>query len=85
MAQEERMARLLSRVDVLGSLSEEEFEDLARMMDLLAERLSQSNERMAEIARKGVLSRLPGQVLRMLEDEGATGCRTPTPTRNSAR
>ena len=41
-----------------------------RMMDLLAERLGQSNERMAEIARKEVLSRLAGQVLRLLEDEG---------------
>ncbi len=41
-----------------------------RMMDLLAERLGQSNERMAEIARKGVPSRLAGQVLRLLEGEG---------------
>jgi CRP/FNR family transcriptional regulator, cyclic AMP receptor protein len=41
-----------------------------RMMDLLAERLGQSNERMAEIAHKEVLSRLAGQVLRLLEDEG---------------
>ena len=41
-----------------------------RMMDLLAERLGQSNERMAEIAHKGVTSRLAGQVLRLLEDEG---------------
>jgi CRP-like cAMP-binding protein len=42
-----------------------------RMMDLLAERLSESsNERMAEIAHKELLSRLAGQVLRLLEDEG---------------
>jgi CRP/FNR family transcriptional regulator len=40
------------------------------MMDLLAERLGQSNERMAEIAHKEVLSRLAGQVLRLLEGEG---------------
>jgi len=40
------------------------------MMDLLAERLGQSNERMAEIACKGVLSRLAGQLLRLLEGEG---------------
>jgi CRP/FNR family cyclic AMP-dependent transcriptional regulator len=41
-----------------------------RMMDLLAERLGQSNERMAEIAHKEVISRLAGQVLRLLDDEG---------------
>jgi len=41
-----------------------------RMMDLLAERLAESNERMAEVARKEVLSRLAGQVLRLLEGEG---------------
>ncbi len=41
-----------------------------RMMDLLAERLAESNERMAEIAHKEVLSRLAGQVLRLLEGEG---------------
>jgi CRP/FNR family transcriptional regulator len=41
-----------------------------RMMDLLAERLAESNERMAEVAHKGVLPRLAGQVLRLLEDEG---------------
>ncbi len=41
-----------------------------RMMDLLAERLGQSNERMAEIAHKEVLYRMAGQVLRLLEDEG---------------
>ena len=40
------------------------------MMGLLAERLAESNERMAEIAHKEVLSRLAGQVLRLLEDEG---------------
>jgi CRP/FNR family cyclic AMP-dependent transcriptional regulator len=41
-----------------------------RMMDLLAERLAESNERMAEIAHKEVLPRLAGQVLRLLEGEG---------------
>jgi CRP/FNR family transcriptional regulator, cyclic AMP receptor protein len=41
-----------------------------RMMDLLAERLGQSNERMAEIAHKEVISRLASQVLRLLEDDG---------------
>ncbi len=41
-----------------------------RMMDLLAERLGSTNERMAEIARKEVLPRLAGQVLRLLEGEG---------------
>ena len=41
-----------------------------RMMDLLAERLGQSNERMAELAHKEVLTRLAGQVLRLLEGEG---------------
>ena len=41
-----------------------------RMMDLLAERLGSSNERMAEVAHKEVLSRLAGQILRLLEDEG---------------
>lgn len=41
-----------------------------RMMDLLAERLGQSNERMAEIAHKEVISRLAGQILRLLDDEG---------------
>lgn len=62
-----------------------------RMMDLLAERLGQSNERMAEIAHKEVISRLAGQVLRLLEDagvvdrRGATGCRPPTRTRSWAR
>ena len=40
------------------------------MMDLLAERLGQSNERMADIAHKEVISRLAGQVLRLLEEEG---------------
>ena len=53
-----------------------------RMMDLLAERLAESNERMAEVAHKGVLSRLAGQVLRLLEDEGVVdregGQRLPT-------
>ena len=41
-----------------------------RMMDLLAERLGRSNERMAEIARKEVLPRLASQILRLLGDEG---------------
>ena len=41
-----------------------------RMMDLLAERLGSSNERMAEIAHKEVLSRLASQILRLLESEG---------------
>ena len=41
-----------------------------RMMDLLAERLGQSNERMAELAHKEVTTRLAGQVLRLLEGEG---------------
>ena len=41
-----------------------------RMMDLLAERLGSSNERMAEIAHKEVLSRLASQTLRLVEDEG---------------
>jgi CRP/FNR family transcriptional regulator len=41
-----------------------------RMMDLLAERLGSSNERMAEIVHKEVLSRLASQILRLLESEG---------------
>lgn len=41
-----------------------------RMMDLLAERLGSSNERMAEIAHKEVRARLAGQILRLLESEG---------------
>jgi CRP/FNR family transcriptional regulator, cyclic AMP receptor protein len=52
-----------------------------RMMALLAERLSESNERMAEVARKEVLPRLAGQVLRLLEGEGVVnreGYRLPT-------
>ena len=53
-----------------------------RMMDLLAERLAESNERMAEIAHKEVLPRLAGQVLRLLEGEGVVdregGQRLPT-------
>jgi CRP/FNR family transcriptional regulator len=40
------------------------------MMDLLAERLGSSNERMAEIAHKEVRARLAGQILRLLESEG---------------
>jgi CRP/FNR family transcriptional regulator, cyclic AMP receptor protein len=46
-----------------------------RMMDLLAERLSSSNERMAEVARKEVLSRLASQILRLLEGEGVVAPR----------
>jgi CRP/FNR family transcriptional regulator, cyclic AMP receptor protein len=53
-----------------------------RMMDLLAERLGSSNERMAEVIHKGVLSRLASQILRLLEDEGLVdregGYRLPT-------
>jgi CRP/FNR family cyclic AMP-dependent transcriptional regulator len=41
-----------------------------RMMDLLAERLRLSNERMAEVAHKGVLPRLAGHLLRLIESEG---------------
>jgi CRP-like cAMP-binding protein len=41
-----------------------------RMMDLLAERLGTSNERMAEVAHKEVRSRLASQILRLLESEG---------------
>lgn len=53
-----------------------------RMMEILVERLGESNERMAEIARKGVLPRLAGQILRLLEGEGVVdregGQRLPT-------
>ena len=41
-----------------------------RMMYLLAERQGSSNERLAEIAHKVVLSRLASQILRLLEGEG---------------
>ena len=41
-----------------------------RMMDLLAERLGSSNERMAEMAHKEVVSRLASQILRLLDSEG---------------
>jgi CRP/FNR family cyclic AMP-dependent transcriptional regulator len=44
-----------------------------RMMELLAERLGESNERMTEIASKAVLPRLASQVLRLLESEGLVG------------
>jgi CRP/FNR family cyclic AMP-dependent transcriptional regulator len=44
-----------------------------RMMDLLAQRLGSSNERMAEIAHKEVVSRLASQILRLLESEGVVG------------
>ena len=45
-----------------------------RMMDLLADRLGSSNERMAEIAHKEVVSRLASQILRLLESEGVVDC-----------
>jgi CRP-like cAMP-binding protein len=41
-----------------------------RMMDLLAERLGSTSERMAEVANKEVLSRLASQILRLVEEEG---------------
>ena len=41
-----------------------------RMMDLLAERLGSTSERMAEVANKEVASRLASQILRLLEGEG---------------
>ncbi len=41
-----------------------------RMMDLLAERLGSTSERMAEVANKEVVSRLASQILRLLEGEG---------------
>src|SRR5918997_2394794 len=41
-----------------------------RMMDLLAERLGSTSERMAEVANKEVASRLASQILRLLESEG---------------
>jgi CRP/FNR family transcriptional regulator len=41
-----------------------------RMMDLLAERLGSTSERMAEVANKEVTSRLASQILRLLESEG---------------
>ena len=41
-----------------------------RMMDLLAERLGSTSERLAEVANKEVLSRLASQILRLLESEG---------------
>jgi CRP/FNR family transcriptional regulator len=44
-----------------------------RMMELLAERLGESNERMTEITSKAVLPRLASQVLRQLESEGLVG------------
>jgi CRP/FNR family cyclic AMP-dependent transcriptional regulator len=44
-----------------------------RMMDLLAERLGESNARMAEVAHKEVLPRLADQILRLLEGEGVVG------------
>ncbi len=41
-----------------------------RMMDLLAERLGSTSERLAEVANKGVVARLAGQILRLVESEG---------------
>jgi CRP/FNR family transcriptional regulator, cyclic AMP receptor protein len=41
-----------------------------RMMDLLAERLGSTSERMAEVANKEVTSRLASQILRLLQGEG---------------
>ena len=41
-----------------------------KLMDLLAQRLGLSNERMAEVAYKDVPSRLASQILRLLESEG---------------
>lgn len=41
-----------------------------KMMDLLAERLGSTSERMAEVANKEVTSRLASQILRLLYSEG---------------
>jgi len=41
-----------------------------RMMDLLAERLGSTSERLAEVANKEVVARLAGQILRLVESEG---------------
>ena len=41
-----------------------------RMMDLLAERLGSTSERLAEVANKGVVARLASQILRLVESEG---------------
>ena len=41
-----------------------------RMMDLLAERLGSTSERMAEVANKEVASRLASQIVRLLDSEG---------------
>jgi CRP/FNR family cyclic AMP-dependent transcriptional regulator len=41
-----------------------------RMMDLLAERLGSTSERLAEVANKEVVSRLASQILRLVESEG---------------
>ena len=53
-----------------------------RMMDLFAERMASGNERLAEFAHQGVLSRLTSQILRLLESEGLVdrqgGHRLPT-------
>jgi len=53
-----------------------------KMMELLAQRLGSSNERMAEVAYKEVPARLASQILRLLESEGVVnrlgGCKLPT-------
>jgi CRP/FNR family transcriptional regulator, cyclic AMP receptor protein len=53
-----------------------------KLMDLLAQRLGSSNERMAEVAYKDVLSRMASHILRLLESEGVVdrrgGCKLPT-------
>jgi CRP/FNR family cyclic AMP-dependent transcriptional regulator len=53
-----------------------------KLMDLLAQRLGLSNERMAEVAYKDVLSRLASQILRLIESEGVVdrrgGCKLST-------
>jgi CRP/FNR family transcriptional regulator, cyclic AMP receptor protein len=41
-----------------------------RMMDLLAERLGSTSERLAEVANKEVVTRLASQILRLVEGEG---------------
>jgi CRP/FNR family transcriptional regulator, cyclic AMP receptor protein len=63
---------------VLAVMGREDLEHLVlnkpkvglKLMDLLAQRLGLSNERMAEVAYKDVLSRLASQILRLLESEG---------------
>jgi CRP/FNR family cyclic AMP-dependent transcriptional regulator len=41
-----------------------------RMMDLLAERLGSTSERLSEVANKEVVARLASQILRLVESEG---------------